>query len=170
MIFYTAITLGILVFVHELGHFLAAKFTGMRVDRFSIGFPPRAFGKKIGDTDYCISWLPLGGYVQFAGDRDAASRPDPEWDALPSAERDHMFQSKSLWQRALIVFAGPAINFLFAILILAGFAFAYGKSVTPPVVAGVMASSNCSGVIFQPVDSFVSTNTGTPPARRTISG
>ena len=61
MIFYTAITLGILVFVHELGHFLAAKFTGMRVDRFSIGFPPRASGKKIGDTAYCISWLPPGG-------------------------------------------------------------------------------------------------------------
>ena len=61
MIFYTAITLGVLIFIHELGHFLAAKLTGMRVDRFSIGFPPRAFGKKFGDTDYCISWVPLGG-------------------------------------------------------------------------------------------------------------
>ncbi|HEY5615161.1 MAG TPA: site-2 protease family protein, partial [Bacteroidota bacterium] len=60
-VFYFVITIGILVFIHELGHFLAAKFFKMRVDRFSIGFPPRAFGKQIGDTDYCISWIPIGG-------------------------------------------------------------------------------------------------------------
>ena len=67
MLFYTAITLGVLIFIHEFGHFIAAKLTGMRVDRFSIGFPPRAFGKKIGETDYCISWIPIGGYVKIAG-------------------------------------------------------------------------------------------------------
>ncbi|MBI3586705.1 MAG: site-2 protease family protein [Ignavibacteriales bacterium] len=66
-VFYFLITIGILVLVHELGHFFAAKFFGMRVDRFSIGFPPRAFGKKIGETDYCISWIPIGGYVKIAG-------------------------------------------------------------------------------------------------------
>src|SRR5713101_2163632 len=67
MLMYTAITLGVLIFIHELGHFLAAKLSGMRVDRFSIGFPPRAFGKKVGETDYCISWIPIGGYVKIAG-------------------------------------------------------------------------------------------------------
>src|ERR1041385_9073792 len=67
MLMYTAITLGVLIFIHELGHFLAAKLTGMRVDRFSIGFPPRAFGIKIGETDYCLSWIPVGGYVKIAG-------------------------------------------------------------------------------------------------------
>ena len=65
--FYFLLTIGVLVLVHELGHFLAAKFFGMRVDRFSIGFPPRAFGKKIGETDYCVSWIPIGGYVKIAG-------------------------------------------------------------------------------------------------------
>ena len=65
--FYFIITIGILVFVHELGHFLAAKLCKMRVDRFSIGFPPRAFGKQIGETDYCVSWIPIGGYVKIAG-------------------------------------------------------------------------------------------------------
>ena len=71
------VTLGVLVFVHELGHFLAAKLCGMRVDRFSIGFPPRMVGKKVGETDYCISWLPLGGYVKMAGMIDESlDRPD----------------------------------------------------------------------------------------------
>ena len=66
-VFDFVVTLGVLVFVHELGHFLADKLCGMRVDRFSIGFPPRAFGKKFGETDYCVSWLPIGGYVKIAG-------------------------------------------------------------------------------------------------------
>ncbi|MBP2672656.1 MAG: regulator of sigma protease, partial [candidate division NC10 bacterium] len=64
---YFIIVLGVLVFVHELGHFLAAKLFRMRVERFSIGFPPRAFGKQIGETDYCVSWVPIGGYVKIAG-------------------------------------------------------------------------------------------------------
>ncbi|HFE53355.1 MAG TPA: RIP metalloprotease, partial [Bacteroidetes bacterium] len=59
--------LGLLIFVHELGHFLAAKAVGIRVERFSLGFPPRLFGVKIGETDYCISAIPLGGYVKMAG-------------------------------------------------------------------------------------------------------
>ena len=63
----TIFVLGILVFIHELGHFLAAKMVGIRVERFSIGFPPRIFGKKIGDTDYCISAVPFGGYVKMSG-------------------------------------------------------------------------------------------------------
>ena len=66
-VLYFVITLGVLVFVHEFGHFLAAKLCGMRVDRFSIGFPPRAFGKQFGETDYCVSWIPIGGYVKIAG-------------------------------------------------------------------------------------------------------
>src|ERR1051326_1529454 len=86
MVFYTGIMLGTLIFIHELGHFLAAKLTGMRVDRFSIGFPPRAFGKKIGETDYCISWIPIGGYVKIAGmvdesfDTEFLEREPAEWE------------------------------------------------------------------------------------------
>jgi regulator of sigma E protease len=113
MIFYTGITLGILVFIHELGHFLAAKLTGMRVDRFSIGFPPRAFGKKIGETDYCVSWIPLGGYVKIAGmvdesmDTDFADQPPQPWE----------FRAKPMWARMVVICAGVVMNVLLAIFI-----------------------------------------------------
>jgi regulator of sigma E protease len=79
--------LGLLVFVHELGHFLAAKWAGIRVERFSLGFPPRMIGKKIGDTDYCISWIPLGGYVKMAGMIDESMDTKVEgqpWNLCPS--------------------------------------------------------------------------------------
>ena len=66
-IFRLIISLGILVFIHEFGHFIIAKLVGIRVERFSLGFPPRMVGKKYGDTDYCISWIPLGGYVKMSG-------------------------------------------------------------------------------------------------------
>jgi regulator of sigma E protease len=113
MIFYTGITLGILVFIHELGHFLAAKLTGMRVDRFSIGFPPRAFGKKIGDTDYCISWLPLGGYVKIAGMVDESM----DTDFVHAEPQPWEFRARPMWQRILVISAGVIMNVLLAIAI-----------------------------------------------------
>ena len=108
----------------------------MKADVFSVGF-----GKELaGITDrrgtrWKLSALPLGGYVQFAGDMNPASQPSPEWLALPEAERAQTFQARPLWQRALIVAAGPLTNFLVAIAILAAFNFAYGKVEIPPVVA-----------------------------------
>jgi regulator of sigma E protease len=113
MIFYTAVTLGILIFVHELGHFLAAKLTGMRVDRFSIGFPPRAFGKKVGDTDYCISWVPLGGYVKIAGMVDESM--DTEF--VNAEPQPWEFRSRPMWQRILVISAGVIMNVLLAVVI-----------------------------------------------------
>jgi regulator of sigma E protease len=113
MIFYTGITLGILVFIHELGHFLAAKLTGMRVDRFSIGFPPRAFGKKIGDTDYCISWLPLGGYVKIAGMVDESM----DTDFVNAEPKPWEFRARPMWQRILVISAGVIMNVLLAVAI-----------------------------------------------------
>ncbi len=129
------LVLGPLVTVHELGHYLVGRLFGVKADAFSIGF-----GKELaGWTDrrgtrWKLSALPLGGYVQFAGDMNAAGKPGEEWLALPEEERARTFQAKTLWQRALIVFAGPATNFLVAILIFAGFAMAYGKPMTPPVI------------------------------------
>ena len=113
MIFYTGVTLGILIFVHELGHFLAAKFTGMRVDRFSIGFPPRAFGKKIGDTDYCISWLPLGGYVKIAGMVDESM----DTGFIDSTPQPWEFRARPMWARILVISAGVIMNVLLAVTI-----------------------------------------------------
>src|SRR4030043_1915754 len=99
---------GIIVLVHELGHFLAAKWMGVRVERFSIGFPPRLFGKKIGDTDYCISAIPLGGYVKMAG------MIDESMDAKTTGA-DYEFTSKPIWRRIVIIVAGVTMNFILAI-------------------------------------------------------
>ena len=137
------LVLGPLVTVHELGHYLVGRLFGVRSVVFSVGF-----GKEIaGFTDrhgtrWKLSALPLGGYVQFKGDMNPASMPDAEeLSRIPPAERGGNFHFAPLWQRALIVAAGPVTNFLVAILILAGFAVAYGQAVTPPVVDTVVEES-----------------------------
>ena len=129
------ILIGTLVVVHELGHYLVGRWFGVKAEKFSIGFGPQIYGRtdKRG-TLWRVGALPLGGYVQFAGDMNPSSQADESWKSLPEAERNQTFQSKTLWQRALIVFAGPAVNFLLAILIAMAFLLAFGKSVTPPVV------------------------------------
>jgi len=118
-----ALLLGPLVFFHELGHYLAARLFGIKSEVFSIGFGPEITGwtDKRG-TRWKLSWIPLGGYVRFAGDMNPASQPDPAWLALPPAERARTFQAKPLWQRAIVVLAGPVTNFFLALLILMGFA------------------------------------------------
>lgn len=147
--------LGPLVFVHEMGHYLAGRWCGVKADAFSIGF-----GKEIaGWTDkrgtrWKVGLLPLGGYVKFAGDMDATSREDPEWKALPESERNQTFQSKSLAQRAFIVFAGPAINFIAAILIFAGLALVNGQAVTPAIVENPLPDYP-SAQVFEPGDKII---------------
>jgi len=108
--------IGSLVVVHELGHYFVGRWFGVKADKFSIGFGPQIWGRvdKRG-TLWRIGLLPLGGFVQFAGDMNPSSQADDSWRQLPEAERNQTFQSKTLWQRALIVFAGPAVNFLLAI-------------------------------------------------------
>ena len=107
----TIFVLGVLVWIHELGHFLFAKLVGIRVERFSMGFPPRLFGKKIGDTDYCISAIPFGGYVKMSGMIDESMDNDgikgEPWE----------FMSKPIWARFLVIFAGPVFNILLAMAI-----------------------------------------------------
>lgn len=136
------LVLGPLVFIHELGHYLVGRWFGVKADVFSIGFGKELIGwtDKRG-TRWKIAALPLGGFVQFAGDMNPASQPSPEWLALPAEERNRTFPSKPLWQRSLIVLAGPITNLLFAILILAGFTLAYGKVDIPPVIGEVQAGS-----------------------------
>jgi regulator of sigma E protease len=136
------LVLGPLVFVHELGHYLAGRMFGIKADVFSVGFGREIFGvtDKRG-TRWKFAWLPLGGYVKFAGDMNPASQPSAEWLQLPPAERAKTFQSKPIWQRAIVVFAGPFVNFLLAIVILGGFAVAYGESRTPNVAGTVLPDS-----------------------------
>src|SRR5512132_3398048 len=102
---YTAVLLGVLVFVHELGHFLAAKALGVKVLRFSIGFGPRLFGVRRGETEYRLSALPLGGYVKMAGD-------DPS-EAVAPEDRGRGFLEQTPWKRLAIAIAGPGMNLLF---------------------------------------------------------
>ncbi len=112
------IALGVLVFVHELGHFLVAKRAGIRVERFSLGYPPKAWGFQWGETEYCISWIPFGGYVKVAGMADAG--PDQATGA------DWEFPSKPIWVRMAVIAAGPAMNLVFAFFVLWGLSFSYG--------------------------------------------
>lgn len=134
-----ALVLGPLVFLHEMGHYFAGRLFGVKVDAFSVGFGQEIFGftDKRG-TRWKFGWLPLGGYVRFAGDMNAASVPDAEWLSLPPEERARTFPARPLWQRAIIVAAGPVMNFLIAVLILAGFALAYGDVRAPTIAGGVV--------------------------------
>jgi regulator of sigma E protease len=132
------LVLGPLVLVHELGHYLVGRLFGVKADAFSIGFGKELAGWTDGrGTRWKLSALPLGGYVQFAGDMNAASMPDAQAaDGLTPAERAQLFQSKPLWQRALIVAAGPVTNLIFAVAIFAAFNVMHGKVVSVPNVAG----------------------------------
>lgn len=151
--------IGPLVFVHELGHYLVARWCGVKAEAFSIGFGPEiaAWVDRRG-TRWRIGALPLGGYVRFKGDMNAASQTDPAWLQLPSAERGESFPAKPLWQRAAIVAAGPLINFLFAILVLAAFAVVHGESRTPAVAGQVQPGSAAAAAGIQPGDRIVSLN------------
>jgi regulator of sigma E protease len=134
--------LGPLVFVHEYGHYIVGRWCGVKADTFSIGFGRKVLGwtDKRG-TEWKIGWLPLGGYVQFAGDRDAVSQPDAEWQQLPAEQKSHTFPAQPVWKRALIVVAGPVTNFLFAIAIFAALFMTYGAPETPAVVGAVEPNS-----------------------------
>jgi regulator of sigma E protease len=151
--------IGSLVVVHELGHYLVGRWFGVKADKFSIGFGPQIWGRvdKRG-TLWRVGLLPLGGFVQFAGDMNPSSQADDSWRQLPDAERNQTFQSKTLWQRALIVFAGPAVNFLLAILIFMGFLLAFGKSVTPPVLDVVQPGSPAAVAGLMPGDRVLKFN------------
>src|SRR5215813_11713366 len=128
------LVLGLMILVHEWGHFIIARLFGVRVDVFSIGFGPRLFGIKRGATDYRISALPLGGYVRMAG--QDLSEVD-SGNVAPTGAPDELM-SKPRWQRACISFAGPAVNLVMPILLLAGFfvvkGFPYPAYLDKPVL------------------------------------
>ncbi len=151
--------IGTLVVIHELGHYFAGRWFGVKAEKFSIGFGPQIWGRvdKRG-TLWRVAALPLGGYVQFAGDMNPASQPNADWANLSQAERDQTFQSKALWKRALIVFAGPAINFILAILILTGFLLNYGMAVTPPVINTIQPGSPAAAAQLLKGDRIISIN------------
>ncbi|VWX46440.1 RIP metalloprotease RseP [Novosphingobium sp. 9U] len=129
------LVLGPLVVLHELGHYLVGRLFGIKADAFSVGFGKElaGFTDKRG-TRWKLSALPLGGYVQFAGDMNPASAPAPGQDGLTPAERAQTFHAKPLWQRTLVVLAGPLTNLICAVLIFAAFNATYGRLVAVPEV------------------------------------
>ncbi|MFM8800898.1 MAG: M50 family metallopeptidase, partial [Tagaea sp.] len=153
------LVLTVLIFVHELGHYWVAKRCGVKVETFSIGFGRELVGwtDKSG-TRWKIAWLPLGGYVKMFGDADAASTPAEGVKTMSADERAVSFFHKTLRQRAAIVAAGPAANFLLAIVLFAGvFAFV-GQPFTPARVGGIVEGSAAERAGLQPGDMIVEIN------------
>ncbi|HKJ47251.1 MAG TPA: RIP metalloprotease RseP [Balneolales bacterium] len=151
------LSLFILVLVHELGHFLAAKFFKMRVDRFSIGFPPRLFGKKIGETDYCVSATPLGGYVKIAGMIDESM----DTDFINEEPKPWEFRSKPVWQRIIVITAGVIFNVILAAVIYTGVTYHYGETKIPLKNVGSMyiqQNSPAAQMGFKSGDRIVAVN------------
>ncbi len=155
------LVLSILVFVHEWGHYIVARMCGVKVEVFSIGFGPELFGwtDKTG-TRWKFSLIPLGGYVKMFGDVDPASaghddsveEDDGEKREMTATERDEAFFSKPVWKRALIVAAGPGINYLFAFILMTGLFVFNGKPVTPPAAGAVIVGSAADKAGFLPQD------------------
>jgi regulator of sigma E protease len=121
------IILGLLIFVHELGHFLAAKRSGIKVERFSLGFPPNIIKKRIGETEYCIGLIPLGGYVKMKGDV-----PDFADDKSEPTGDPGEFMSAPVWKRAIVIAAGPIMNIIAAILLFMVMVWAWGNPEVRP--------------------------------------
>ena len=160
------LVIGPLIFIHELGHYLVGRLCGVKADAFSIGFGREIVGYTDSrGTRWKLGWVPMGGYVKFAGDMNPASRPTPEWLALPAEERAHTFQAQPVWQRFLIVLAGPLTNFLVAIGIFMAFFAAFGVPRTPAMIsavvenspaarAGLLAGDRVTAVAGRPVTTF----------------
>jgi regulator of sigma E protease len=152
----TIVVLGVLIFVHELGHFLVAKYFKVRVEVFSLGFPPKLISKQVGETDYRISVVPLGGYVKLLGE-------NPH-DEVPAELIPYSFLHRPLYQRAAIVLAGPAFNFFFAVISLfLVFAFS-GLPYVPTEIGRVIADSPAAQAGLQAGDSIVAVD-GAPVKR-----
>lgn len=148
------LVLSVVVFVHELGHFWVARRFGVRIETFSIGFGGEIFGwNDRHGTRWKVSWLPLGGYVKFFGDENAASAPDAErLRAMSPEERQHNFHAKPVFQRMAIVAAGPLANFLLSVVIFALLFMIAGQAITPARVDRVLPDSAAAEAGFAPGD------------------
>jgi regulator of sigma E protease len=148
----------IVVFVHELGHYLVGRWCGIGAKVFSVGFGPELVGfNDSRGTRWRLSAIPLGGYVKFVGDMNAASMPENPADSdLSPEERRVAFHDKAVWRRAATVFAGPAANFVLAIAIFTVIFFLFGRGVADPVVSDIRPGSAAEMAGIEPGDIFIS--------------
>lgn len=151
------VVLAVLVFIHEFGHYLAARLCGVKVETFSLGFGPELFGwfDKHG-TRWKVSALPLGGYVKMFGDADAASTPGEGLATMTAEERAVSHHHQPLGRRAIIAAAGPFANYVLAIVLMAGLFMTAGQPVTPPEIGIVQPGSAAAASGLKPGDRFVS--------------
>ncbi len=150
--------ISLVVFVHELGHFLAGRYFGVKVETFSIGFGKELLGftDRYG-TRWKIAALPLGGYVKFWGDEGAASTPDHEkLNRISDADRARSFHHKTWWQKSIISVAGPLANFILALVILTGFFLVYGSNASSPVIGNVKPGYPAELAGLKPGDRVIS--------------
>jgi regulator of sigma E protease len=156
------LVLSLLVFVHEMGHYLVARWSGIRILAFSVGFGPEIFGfTDRHGTRWKISVIPLGGYVRFFGDEDSSSKPDTDKIAAMSEEdRARSFAGAKLWKRAATVAAGPIANFLLAIAIFTILFSVYGRMIADPVVAEVKPDGAAAAAGILPGDLLVAIDGG----------
>lgn len=159
----TVVVLGILVFIHELGHFLAAKAVGIRVEAFSVGFPPNIFSKQIGETKYSIGAIPFGGYTKMSGMIDESF--DKSFEGLPP--QDYEYRAKKTWQKIFVTIAGIVMNLLLAIIIFSVLTGIRGVAVpsnepiletiyenTPAMTAGLESGDRVLAVDGRSVDTW----------------
>jgi regulator of sigma E protease len=143
------VLLGILIFIHEFGHFLAARLGGVGVQKFSLGFGPKIIGKKIGETEYVLSWIPLGGFVKLLGESGT--------EELPPEDEKRSFYKQPTWKRLLIVLAGPVFNFLLAIVIFF-IVFMYGIPNLLPVIGQMAPDSAAASAGIAAGDKILTLN------------
>lgn len=151
-ILYFILTLGVLVFIHEFGHFIAAKKQGIGVEKFSLGFGPKIFGFRRGETEYKVAALPFGGYVKLMGE----DPNDPEGSKIP---KEKNYSARPVWQKMIVVFAGPAMNLILALAVMPA-VFLAGRMEPKfldekPVLVGVRAGSPGAGAGLQPGDEIL---------------
>ncbi len=152
------LVLGLVVFIHEFGHYAVARWCKVKIEVFAIGFGPELFGwNDRAGTRWKVCLLPLGGYVKMCGDADATSAR-AEDRPMSEEEKSGSFHSKTVGQRAAIAFAGPAANFIFALVVLMGLFMAMGQPVSEPVIGKVIENSAAAEAGLQPGDRILSIN------------